>query len=128
MTLSGIEPATFRFVAQHLNHCATAVPLLPMWENQIVRMHCQKKYLYVFVIPGIFGALNQVLRKTGTEVFEAHATGSVPGKLGRMGSLCKITLSLFASGRTWHEIALCEDSIGKWKAALLVLCPVRGTN
>jgi len=25
MTLSGIEPATFRFVAQHLNHCATAV-------------------------------------------------------------------------------------------------------
>ena len=26
LTLSGIEPATFRFVAQHLNHCATAVP------------------------------------------------------------------------------------------------------
>jgi len=26
MTPSGIEPATFRFVAQHLNHCATAVP------------------------------------------------------------------------------------------------------
>jgi len=24
MTPSGIEPATFRFVAQHLNHCATA--------------------------------------------------------------------------------------------------------
>jgi len=26
MTLPGIEPATFRIVAQHLNHCATAVP------------------------------------------------------------------------------------------------------
>ena len=26
MTPPGIEPATFRFVAQHLNHCATAVP------------------------------------------------------------------------------------------------------
>jgi len=26
MTPFGIEPATFRFVAQHLNHCATAVP------------------------------------------------------------------------------------------------------
>ena len=25
MTPSGIEPATFRFVAQPLNHCATAV-------------------------------------------------------------------------------------------------------
>jgi len=24
MTQSGIEPATFRFVAQHLNHCSTA--------------------------------------------------------------------------------------------------------
>ena len=27
MTPAGIEPATFRCVAQHLNHCATAVPL-----------------------------------------------------------------------------------------------------
>ena len=26
MTPSGIEPATFRFVAQHLNHCDTDVP------------------------------------------------------------------------------------------------------
>jgi len=27
MTPAGIKPATFRFVPQHLNHCATAVPL-----------------------------------------------------------------------------------------------------
>jgi len=26
LTPAGIEPASFRFVAQHLNHCATAVP------------------------------------------------------------------------------------------------------
>ena len=26
MTQAGIEPATFRFVAQHVNHCDTAVP------------------------------------------------------------------------------------------------------
>ena len=26
MTPAGIEPATFRFVAQHFNHCATAFP------------------------------------------------------------------------------------------------------
>ena len=28
LTPAGIEPATFRFVAQHLNHCATAVPFI----------------------------------------------------------------------------------------------------
>jgi hypothetical protein len=27
MTLAETEPATFRFAAQHLNHCATAVPV-----------------------------------------------------------------------------------------------------
>ena len=27
MTPPGIEPTTFRFVGQHLNHCATAVPI-----------------------------------------------------------------------------------------------------
>ena len=26
MTPAGIEPSTFQFVAQHINHCATAVP------------------------------------------------------------------------------------------------------
>ena len=40
MTPAGIEPATFRYVAQHLNHCDTAVPgflqvlllfLIPVW-------------------------------------------------------------------------------------------------
>ena len=28
LTPAGIEPATYRFVAQFLNHCATAVPHL----------------------------------------------------------------------------------------------------
>ena len=27
LTPAGVEPATFQFVAQHINHCATAVPL-----------------------------------------------------------------------------------------------------
>jgi len=32
LTPTWIEPATFRIVAQHLNHCATAVPAdLKMW-------------------------------------------------------------------------------------------------
>ena len=40
MTPAGIEPATFRFVAQHLNHCATAVPyqrFLPLIISSGVR-------------------------------------------------------------------------------------------
>jgi len=32
-TPAGIEPAAFRFVAQHLSDCATAVPLLVYKEN-----------------------------------------------------------------------------------------------
>jgi hypothetical protein len=36
LTPAGIEPATFRFVAQHLNHCDTAVP----WPNPVRRSKC----------------------------------------------------------------------------------------
>ena len=35
LTPNGIEPATFRFVAQHLNHCAPAVPRHIMYLLQI---------------------------------------------------------------------------------------------
>jgi len=43
MTQSGIEPATFRFVAQYLNHCATAVP---------INTNSDIKYLIVPAIEG----------------------------------------------------------------------------
>jgi len=32
----GFEPATFRFVAQHLNHCATAVPSVTEKLNEVL--------------------------------------------------------------------------------------------
>ena len=35
LTPAGIEPATFRFVAQHLNHCANAVPQLMLCRGKI---------------------------------------------------------------------------------------------
>ena len=38
MTPSGIEPATFRFVAQHLNHWATAGPLSVNSTTHISKM------------------------------------------------------------------------------------------
>ena len=45
MSPAGIEPANFRFVAQHLNHCATAVPIIYLfihlcmcnWRNGGIR-------------------------------------------------------------------------------------------
>ena len=39
MTQSGIEPAIFRFVAQHLNHCATAVPIIYIYIYIYIRTH-----------------------------------------------------------------------------------------
>jgi hypothetical protein len=33
MTPAGIESGTFRFVAQHLNHCATAVPICEKYSS-----------------------------------------------------------------------------------------------
>jgi len=40
LTPAGIEPATFRFVAQHLSHCATAVPQLNPYNMQIITTMC----------------------------------------------------------------------------------------
>jgi hypothetical protein len=42
MTLAGIESPTFRFVAQHLNHCATAVPKIAIGcpETSVRNYHC----------------------------------------------------------------------------------------
>ena len=42
MTPAGIEPATFRSVAQHLNHCATAVPVIKnVHRSYSTRYSCQ---------------------------------------------------------------------------------------
>jgi len=38
LTLAGIELTTIRFVVQHLNHCATAVPSLDMLARQLASL------------------------------------------------------------------------------------------
>ena len=44
MTPAGIEPATFRFVAQHLNHCATAVPPKNLEDLRLYR-DCHEQHI-----------------------------------------------------------------------------------
>ena len=53
MTPSGIEPATFRFVAQHLNHCATAVPQDICIFCKTVRLASGPTQLSVEWVPGV---------------------------------------------------------------------------
>jgi len=53
MTPAEIEPATFRFVAQHLNHCATAVPRPK--KGRIMK--------YTTVCGGINGDWAEILKK-----------------------------------------------------------------
>ena len=54
-TPSVIEPATFRFVAQHLNHCATAVPR-SSGLGQNIKIRLMQKYVNAYMF--IFIALN----------------------------------------------------------------------
>ena len=56
MTPAGIEPATFRFVAQHLNHCATAVSKIIVGFENIQYEMCYKDsnyssdiYIYIYM-------------------------------------------------------------------------------
>jgi hypothetical protein len=43
MAPAGIETATFRFLAQHLNHCATAVPTTPDVPRIIYETFCRER-------------------------------------------------------------------------------------
>ena len=55
LTPAGIEPATFRIVTQHLNHCATAVPgplyLLTFLPNNLIFVFLRLKICMCFLSP-----------------------------------------------------------------------------
>jgi len=46
LTPAGIEPATFRFVVQHLNHCATAALLGAHHILHVSRVRVKLAYIF----------------------------------------------------------------------------------
>jgi len=61
MTPAEIEPATFRFVAQHLNHCATAVSnkcIVYVKVAVIRRALFGGKYVTVFKLARVYSVRN----------------------------------------------------------------------
>jgi len=48
LTSTGIEPKTFRFVVQHLNHCATAVPIYYIIQFDIHNGMDSLKYRVIY--------------------------------------------------------------------------------
>jgi hypothetical protein len=65
MTPSGIEPATFRFVAQHLNHCATAVPKRREANRigHVLRRYCIVKHVTEGNVKGKIAEMGRPERK-----------------------------------------------------------------
>ena len=84
MTPSGIEPATFRFVAHHLNHCATAVPIQGIvfdvkWQRNQLILHHDDASCHNFL------ATQQLLLTTKFKSFPSHRI--LHSSLGRTSCL-----------------------------------------
>ena len=60
MTPSGIESVTFRFVAQHLNHCATAEASAGSPDNILAELHPNSN-------------IQQIKKETANVVVQQHS-------------------------------------------------------
>jgi len=92
MTPARIEPATFRFVAQHLNHCATAVPHCTC---ERVKCHCVLCWL-----SGCQYCHDGPESRDWTEVFASvlvHATEESSGMFATNGIYSTVTNALHKS-------------------------------
>ena len=144
MPPAGIEPATFRFVAQHLNHCAAAVPIfneIP-WKNTVerdrpqvtlwrMRVGCRTKYR--FELQGSINLKRPL--KMGpigcpeTSVTNYHHTlSNIPEEWRYVVSYvwCFDSKWIFLS-RTWDQKTLCWHYCGRsptcvnWRACAYCL-------
>ena len=73
LTLAGIEPATFQFIAQHLNHCATAVP------DVLMILYIIHTALILATIYPPTDALNPVYKKVKQSHYRPGVAQRVPG-------------------------------------------------
>ena len=73
LTLAGIEPATSRFVVQHLNHCATAVPQCFRLENKFLYLEITYPLL-IFVVSVLLLLLDvfEFIQSLGTAQWCVH--------------------------------------------------------
>ena len=70
LTPAGIEPATFLIVAQHLNRCATAVPLFSKERDDFFP---RNQYIFKFLYPSLSLSLFFLLCQFSTLVYCQNA-------------------------------------------------------
>ena len=97
MTPAGIEPATFRFVAQHLNHCATAVRNLTavalvllndeeiylILKCKVTRKNRTKYYLFVYFV--LYDSWFVTISSQHAKHIERAIRGLIPQSLRAQG-------------------------------------------
>jgi len=114
MTPSGIEPATFLFVAQHLNHNATAVTLFPSSSHSKRRGKANPGQILSVPV----GLGSQISRQSAHEggkvVSLTHRPPLLPSKyswytfpLGDRGSTVVKVLCYKSEGR-WFDHSSCH--------------------
>jgi len=105
ITPSGIEPATFRFVAQHLNYYATAVPTLLYSKLQ---KQCKDLWLWTSFFTSF---LLHTLPHHITYRPEERATSISRARLGNVCKLLQSTCHHIASDSHFHSHPLWKHQV-----------------
>jgi len=89
LTPAGIEPATFRFVAQHLNHCATAVP--PQYHSIYLNI------TFFFVYSEVLHAVLSIVHLTPKWYYMQYQRTFVPSRATPLAGRKIITFTAMTS-------------------------------